>query len=568
MPENRLPSAAAEEEASGPGAGPEAAAEAEHAEVVRRAGVVSAFVLLSRVTGLVREIVFAGLFGAGMRYDAFVAAFRIPNLLRDLLAEGALSAAFITTYSRKLSEKSREEAFALSNRLATLLVPLVAAICLAGAWFAPWLVRQIFPGYAAIEGKFDLTVLLTRIMMPFLLFIALAAKAMGVLNSHGTYGIPALSSAFFNVVSVTAGLALGYLAGPALGVEPIVGMAIGTLLGGFVQYACQVPSLRATGLRFRPMGGIRDPGVRQVLRLMGPAAIGAAAVQVNVMVNSVFASRVTDDAGQIIDGPVSWLGYSFRFMQMPLGLFGIAIGSALLPMIAQAAAAGETAKFRHLLSRSLGLVFLLTIPSAAGLFALSRPLIGIVYERGQFVAFDTEQTAVALSFYCLGLVGYAATKVLTPAFYALQDVRVPMTVSVLSILLNFTLNKVFIDVLGLGHWSLALSTSLVATLNFSILLSVMRSRIGGIHGEHLAASGLRIAAVSGPMGACCWGGARWVEAALGPGTFAGRFAAVAVGVPLGLGVLYGVFRALNLPEYETVRTVVRERLAKGWNRDR
>ncbi len=542
-------------------------ADSAHAQVVRKAGVVSLAVFLSRITGLVREVTFAGLFGAGMVYDAFVASYRIPNLLRDLLAEGALSAAFVTTYSQSLSAKGEQDAYALSNRLTTLLVPLVAAICLIGAVFAPSIVELLFPGYAAIEGKLDLTVLLTRIMMPFLLFIALAAKAMGVLNSHGKFGIPALSSTFFNLTSVGAGLLLGFVVGQELGFEPIVGMAVGTLLGGVVQYACQIPSLRRTGLRFRPDFNPADPGVRQVLRLMGPAAIGAAAVQVNVMVNSVFASRVTDAAGEIIDGPVSWLVYAFRFMQLPLGLFGIAVASATLPVISREAGAGRIDDFRETLSRSLGLVFLLTIPSSVGLFVLSRPLVGVVYERGQFSAFDTDQTALALSFYCLGLVGYASTKVLAPAFYALDDVRIPMVVSLISIGLNFNLNYVFIEILGLGHWALALSTSLVATLNFLLLFGFMRSKVQGIQGRRLLVGAVKISAASAVMGACCWVSAWLVEAGMGQGTFVGRLAVLLVSVPLGVGVVYWLCRVMRVPELDQARGAVLAKLAKRRSRE-
>ena len=529
---------------------------------MRKAGVVSLAVLLSRITGLVREITFAGLFGAGMVYDAFVAAYRIPNLLRDLLAEGSLSSAFVTTYSQTLSQKGAKHASLLSNRLTTLLVPLVAVICLAGAAFSPGIVQRMVPGYAAIEGKFELTVLLTRVMMPFLLFMALAAKAMGVLNSHGRFGIPALSSTFSNLTSVGLGLLFGFALGPEFGFEPIVGMALGTVLGGAVQYACQVPSLHRAGLRFRPALGARDPGVRQVLRLMGPAAIGAAAVQVNVFVNSIFASRVTDDAGVIIDGPVSWLGYAFRFMQLPLGLFGVAVASATLPVISREAVAGRIGEFRETLSRSLGLVFLLTIPSSVGLFVLSRPLVGVIYERGRFSATDTEQTALALTFYSLGLVGYASTKVLAPAFYALDNVRIPMLVSVLSIALNFTLNLVFIEVMGWGHWALALSTSLVAIFNSTLLFACMRSQVQGVQGRRLLGGGIKISAASAVMGAGCWACASLVEAAVGPGTFAGRLAVLLAAVPVGLGLTYWLCRLLRVPELDLARDAIMARLAE------
>lgn len=524
--------------------------------------MVSLAVFLSRITGLVREITFAGLFGAGMVYDAFVAAYRIPNLLRDLLAEGALSSAFVTTYSQALSEEGAKQANSLSNRLATLLVPAVAVVCVAGAVFAPSIVQRLFPGYLEIEGKFELTVLLTRIMMPFLLFVVLAAKAMGVLNSHGKFGIPALASTLSNLTSVGIGLLLGFVLGPELGFEPIVGMAFGTLLGGAVQYGCQVPSLRLTGLRFRLDVALRDPGVRQVLRLMGPATIGAAAVQINVMVNSVFASRLADASGEIINGPVSWLGYAFRFMQLPLGLFGVAVAAATLPVISRDAGAGRIDEFRDTLSRSLGLVFLLTIPSTIGLLVLSQPLIGVVYERGRFAASDTEQTALALAFYCLGLVGYASTKVLAPAFYALDNVRIPMMVSLFSIALNYTLNFVYIEVLGWGHWALALSTSLVATLNSILLFAFMRSQIGGVQGRRLLRGGIKISSASAVMGACCWICARFVEAALGPGTFVGRLAALLVTVPVGVGLIYWLCGLLRVPELELARSAIMARLAR------
>ena len=523
-------------------------ADAGHAQVVRKAQVVSLAVSLSRITGLVREVAFAGLFGAGMVYDAFLASYRIPNLLRDLLAEGALSAAFVTTYSQTLASEGAERAHQVSNRLTTLLVPVIGLLCVAGILLAEPLVRFIFPGYAQIEGKLELTVLLTRIMAPFLLFIALAAKAMGVLNSHGKFGIPALSSSFFNLTSVGVGIVLGFVAGPALGFSPITGMALGTLLGGIVQYACQLPSLRKTGLRFRPDFAPRDPRVLQVLRLMGPATVGAAAVQVNVMVNSVFASRVADAMGRVIDGPVSWLGYAFRFMQLPLGLFGVAVGSATLPVISRDASAGRMDDFRETLARSLGLVLLLTIPSSVGLFVLSQPLIGVVYERGQFSPYSTEQTALALGFYCIGLVGYASVKVLAPAFFALGRVRVPMLVSVSSIALNFALNHIFIDRLGLGHWALAMSTSIVATLNSVLLAGFMRSEIKGIQGRRLVKGALKTCAASAVMGVCCWACAGAVEEWIGAGTFLGRCAALLVAVPLGLGLTYGLCRAMRHPE--------------------
>lgn len=533
-----------------------------HAGIVRSAGVVSAAVFLSRITGLVREVVFARFFGAGMVYDAFVAAYRIPNLFRDLLAEGALSAAFVTTFSQRLARDGEEEAYRLSNRLASLLVPVISLLCAIGLWLTPQIVDAMFPGFAEVEGKRDLTILLTRIMIPFLLFMALAAKAMGVLNTKGRFGIPASASAFANVTSIVSGLVLAFVIGPRFGLEPIAGMAIGVLLGGMMQYAVQWPSLRSIGLRFRPDFHFNDPGIKQVMRLMGPAVLGAAAVQVNVVVNSIFASQITDAAGVVVDGPVSWLGYAFRFMQLPLGLFGVAVASATLPSISRSAAAGQIDEFRDTLADSLGLVFLMTIPSAVGLAVLSRPIVGVVYQHGAFAAVDTEQTALALSLYCVGLAGYAAIKVLTPAFYALDEVRIPALTSLVSIFINYLLNWTFVRVLGWGHGGLAFSTSTVALFNFCILFWFMRNRIDGINGRRLMSSITRIGLATGVMGAACWGASHIVEGAFGT-SFGGRFVNLALSIPLGVGVLFGACRVLRVSELEAATQAIRARLGRA-----
>ena len=544
---------------------PEPVQPSSHARIVRSAGVMSAAVLLSRITGLIREVVFAKYFGAGMLYDAFVAAFRIPNLARDLLAEGALSAAFVTTFSKYLATKGEREAHQLSNRLATVLVPFLALLCLLGVIFAPAVVDLMFPGYGEVEGKRELTVELTRIMMPFLLFIALAAKAMGVLNSKGIFGLPALASAFFNITAVVTGLFLGFYVGTRLGLEPIVGMAIGTVLGGFVQYVCQWPKLRKVGLRYRPDFNLSDPGLRQMLFLMGPAVVGAAAVQVNVVVNGIFASQITNTAGDVVNGPVSWLVYAFRFMQLPLGLFGVAVASATLPSISQSAGRGQIGAFRETLSRSLGLVFLLTIPSAVGLIVLSRSVVGFIYQRGAFTAVDTDQTAHALSLYCLGLASYAAIKVLTPAYYALNDVRIPMAASVSSIFLNYLLNWTFVRVLGWGHGGLAFSTSLVVTFNFLALFWLMRMKVHHLLGRRLLVSVSKISAASAVMGLVCWSSSRSLRYVFGEATLA-RLLDLIVSISLGVLIFYGLCRLLRVQEVENARQAIAERLWPGARR--
>jgi len=518
--------------------------------VVRSAGVVSVAVFMSRVTGLLRESVMARLFGAGLIYDAFMLGFRIPNLTRDLFAEGALSSAFVPTFSEYLSQRSKEEAARLANLVATALIIVVGAVCAAGMIFAPALVQLLAPGFAAVPGKFELAVTMTRIMFPFLLLVALAAQAMGVLNACNRFGIPAMASTFFNIGSVGFGIVLGVWMGPLLHFSRIEGMAIGVVLGGALQLVWQLPSLHRLGFRFHVALNWSDPGLQRILRLMVPAILGNAAVKINVMVNTNFASSISDPL-RGLDGPVSWLSYAFRFMQLPLGLFGVAIGSATLPSIARSAARGEMDEFRRTLSNSLGTVFLLTVPSSVGLVVLGKSIIGAIYQGGRFQLYDTQQTAVALSYYAIGLMGYAALKVLSPAFYALNDARTPMLVSLGSILVNYAAASTMIKFAGLGHAGLALSTSAVALFGFVVLFAVLRKRIGGVYGRSLAVQIGKVALASGIMGAVIFATSRGMEIWLGVSQMA-RLADLAVSLPVGLAVYYAACRVLGLAEIDAV----------------
>lgn len=494
-------------------------------QIARRAGIVSLAVAASRVLGVVREQVFAVCFGAGRELDAFITAFRIPNLLRDLFAEGALSAAFVTTFTQSLARDGEPAAWRLANLVANAIAVVVGGLCLLGIWMAPALVDAIAPGFAAIPGKSALTAELTRTMFPFLLLVALAAVAMGILNTRNRFGVPAAASAFFNLGSIVGGLlaawwmAPGFLGGvmaalgtgtraavdPSLAARAIGGMAVGTLIGGLLQLVVQLPSLGAVGFRYRPILDFGDPGVRQVLRLMGPATIGAAAVQVNVFVNNNFASYLGD-------GPVSWLNVAFRFMQLPIGLFGVAIGTVTLPEVSRQAARGDLTAFRATIARSLELVATLCLPAAAMLALLGEPVIGLIYQHGRFGAADTSAAAQALSGYAAGLAGYAAIKVLAPAFYALEDARTPMHVALLSIVINYAMNWGLVRGLGFGHEGLALSTSTVALVNCGVLYLVLRRRIGAL-GTDFSHALTRIGAATAVMSVVAHGvdvGVRWI----------------------------------------------------------
>ena len=527
-------------------------ADSKHESLVRSAGVVSASVFLSRITGLIREIAMARLFGAGQIYDAFLLGFRIPNLTRDLFAEGALSSAFVPIFTKYLSTKGKKDAAELANLVATALIVVVGVLCLLGMIFSPVLVKLLAPGYADVPGKFELAVKLTRIMFPFLLMVALAALAMGVLNACNQFGVPATSSTFFNIGSLGFGLALGFLAGPRIGISPIEGMAYGVVIGGALQLLWQVPSLVRSGFAFHPRINLSHPGLRNILQLMGPAIVGNASVQVNVMVNTNFASSITDSAGHVINGPVSWLGYAFRFMQLPLGLFGVAIASATLPAVSRSAASGNMAEFRETLGRSLGMIFLLTIPSSVGLSVLGDSMIAAVYQGGRFRAYDTHQTALALSCYAIGLAGYAAIKVLAPAFYALNDARTPMLVSLASILVNVIAASSMVKLAGLGHAGLALSTSLVALFGSAVLFDLIRRRVGRLDGRRLSAAFFKITAASALMGLACALSSRMVQHALGVSRLA-RVADLAISVPVGLAVFLAAAKLFRLPELEAAR---------------
>jgi putative peptidoglycan lipid II flippase len=540
------------------------AAERTRQDVARNAGIVSLAVMASRVLGLVRDQVFAVFFGAGFHYDAFLTAFRIPNLLRDLFAEGALSAAFVTTFTQVLGTKGKTEAVRLSNRVATLMIAVISVISLIAWWQTPAIVRVLAPGFFDVPGKADLTIRLTRIMIPFLLFIALAAQAMGILNARNRFGIPALAAAFFNIGSIVGGILLGFVLGPAIGLSAIEGMAYGTLIGGFLQFAVQWPSLMRAGFSYRPALSISDPGVRQIVRLMGPAVIGTAAVQINVFVNTNFASSIIDPVtGAVANGPVSWLNYAFRFMQFPIGIFGIAIATAALPALSRSSAQQDYGKFRRTLAHALALVFVLCVPSAVGLAVLGRPIVALIFEHGRFTAFDTVQTGNALAAYAIGLAGYAAVKVLSPAFYALGDARTPMLISLGSIAVNYVMNSLLVG--PFGHVGLAFSTSAVALINFVLLALFIRHRLGRLQGRRLGLTLLRICAASIAMAAVAWS-ASALCAALPLAGLALHAAQVSASITLAVLVFYLACRLLHVDEFDEAISAVGGRFVRVMRR--
>jgi putative peptidoglycan lipid II flippase len=542
--------------------------------VARSAGIVSLAIMGSRVLAY---------FGAGFATDAFIIAFRIPNLLRDLFGEGALSAAFVTTFTQKLNREGEESAWRLANLVNNGLFIVLSLIALLGIIFSPQIVHllmDVSPKRGTIDAAkaiqtYELAVQMTRIMFPFLLMISLAAVAMGVLNTKGIFGIPASASTMFNVGSIFGGLLCSYLFAPdyiasvtfailqgqrpelsqGAAARAIIGMAIGTLIGGVCQWLIQVPSLRKVGYRWRPIVSFKDEGVRQVMKLMAPAIIGAAAVQVNVLVNTNFASGLGE-------GPVSWLNYAFRLIQFPIGVFGVAISTATITKTAREAAQGKFDDFRRTIASSLRLTMLMTIPSTIGLVVLAEPIIGMIYERGRFTASDTRQTAEALMFYALGLTAYAAIKVLAPAFYALKDTRIPMLASVLSILTNYFVAKFSIEYFGIGHRGLALSVSSVAIINFAVLFFFLRHKLKGIEGWGLLLAFWKVIGAALLMGTACYFLSEQLAQLLGKQALLARIVTVMISVGVGVIVFAGAAKILRVSEIEQLSATLRRRFIK------
>jgi putative peptidoglycan lipid II flippase len=519
----------------------------------KAAGIIGLAVMCSRLLGLLREQIFAALFGGGLAMDAFTAAFRIPNLLRDLFAEGALSMAFVTTFSKTIARGGDEDAWRLANKVATMTASVLGVLCILGMVFSPQLVALLAPGFD--PDKAALTAHLTRIMFPFILLVSLAALVMGMLNAKNRFGMPAMASSFFNIGSIVGGVGLGFWIDPHFGPRALIGVAFATLIGGGLQLAVQLPSLARLGYRFRPDIHWRDPGVKAILLLMGPAVIAASTTQVNVLVNSMFASTLGD-------GAIFWLAIAFRLMQLPLGLFGVALGTVTLPLLSRLVVAGKTAEFRIELARAIRWALLLTLPSMVGLIMLAEPIISVLYQHGKFNAEQAAQAAGALRFYAIGLGGYAALKVLVNAFYALDRRKTPMLVSFAAVGLNLLFNWIFTFRLGWGHRGLAFSTGCVASFNFLLLYFLMQHQLKGLESRRLLLLLAKIALASTPLVAVCaasshWLLAGWQHQALLPKTVV---LLLTVSAGAGLFALSGIL--LHIEELKEVRDAFMRRLKR------
>ncbi|MGB8952848.1 MAG: murein biosynthesis integral membrane protein MurJ [Candidatus Aminicenantales bacterium] len=502
---------------------------------------------ISRIMGLIREAVFASLFGAGRSTDAFNAAFRIPNLLRDLFAENALSSAFVPVLTAEKSRSKEAENLFASNILNTLLI-VVGVITAAGIFLSPFLARAIAFGFGSIPGKVELTGRLTAVIFPFLLFIALAAWAMSFLNTEGEFFVPSVAPSFFNLFSILTPIALfAYLTGR--GIDPIYGMALGVVVGGLLQFLIQVPRLFRKGFHYRLYLSFRNPEFRKMMLLFVPVAIGLSGSRINVFVNTVLISLLEERS-------MTWLNYAFRIMHLPLGLFGIAVGTVALPTLSRFKAEGNLAEIRKTLFDSLKMVLFLTIPASAIIAFLAHPVTRIVYERGKFTPFDTSQTAGALILYIIGVPFISALRNLAAVFYAFRDARTPMYASFASIGINIALNLALMR--PVGFLAFPLSATISAVVNILVLFYLLPRKIGPFEVRPLGKYVLILSSGALIGGAAGWGLSQFLARGLGVSLLS-QLAGVALSGAAAFTVFYGICLLLGVSE---VRSYIK-RLSRG-----
>ena len=520
--------------------------------LARSAGLAGLATLSSRILGVVRDQVVLAVFGAGNEMDAFTVAFRIPNLVRDLFAEGAMSAAFVPAFTRHVTLEGKDAAWRLGNLVITALVIVTGATVAIGMIFARPLAAAFAGDYALVPGKLELTIQLTRLMLPFLTLAAIAAAMMGMLNSLHHYFMPALSPATFNVATIVAALALTP-AMAAAGLPAIASIAIGALAGGVTQILVQWRALHGEGFRYRPLLDWHDPALRRILVLMGPGTIGLAATQVNLFVNTLLATGEGT-------GAASWLTYAFRLMYLPIGLFGVSIATVVLPAAARHAALDDRAAVRQTVARGLGLMLALNVPATIGLMVLAVPIVRVLFEHGRFLPSDTEAVASALRLYAIGLIGYSAARIASPVFYALGRNRVPVVVSIAAVAVNVAGSLGLVGTLGFR--GLALSTSLAALVHGAALLVVLRGALGGLHGRRLTATLIKSAAASAAMAGAALAAHTWLTQTIQEQNTSAQAITLALAIGAGVAGLAVTARILRIAEFDEAVSSARAQARK------
>lgn len=514
--------------------------------VLEAAGVVGVATLSSRILGFIRDMVLARLFGATPAADAFFVAFRIPSLLRELFAEGSMSSAFIPVFTEYRTLRSKQAAWELASAAFTTLLSIVTFVTLLGIVAAPWLVSMLAPGFQADPDKLKLTTLLTRVMFPYLLFISLAALAMGILNSVRAFAAPAFSPLFLNIFIIGCALYLS----PQLP-EPIIGVAIGVVAGGAAQFAMQLPSLRLRGLLFGFRFEPGHPGLRRIGLLMVPSLLGLSVTQINITVSTIL--------GSFFSGGPTYLFYGMRLIQFPLGIFGVALATAILPTLSAQAARGALEELRTTLGFGLRMILFIILPAMVGLILLRRPIVHLFFEHGTFTAHDTAETALAVLCYSVGLWAFGGVRIIVAAFYSLQDTKTPAISAAIAVAANIVFSFALMSPLGAA--GLALATALAAMVNGGILIAVLNRRLGGVEWASLGRSSMRVLVACLPMAIACW----WVAEAQvwsHPSDWIAKSVMLFVAIGLSVTGYLGVHALLRSEELDVVWGMVKRKVRR------
>jgi putative peptidoglycan lipid II flippase len=519
----------------------------ENHSVVKAAGVIGVATFSSRILGFIRDMVLARLFGATPAADAFFVAFRIPSLLRELFAEGSMSSAFIPVFTEYRTMRTKQEAWELASALFTTLLTVVTFVTLAGILAAPWLVQLLAPGFQENPDKLALTTLLARVMFPYLLFISLAALAMGILNSVRAFAAPAFSPLFLNIFIIVGALFVS----PRLP-EPIIGVAIGVVAGGAAQFAMQLPSLKLRGLLFGFRFEPGHPGLKRIGLLMVPSLLGLSVTQINLTVSTIL--------GSFFAGGPTYLFYGMRLIQFPLGIFGVALATAILPTLSAQAARGALDELRTTLGFGLRMILFIMVPAMLGLILLRTPIVHLFFEHGTFSAHDTAETALAVLCYSLGLWAFGGVRIIVAAFYSLQDTKTPAISAAIAVAANILFSLALMSPLGAA--GLALATALAAMVNGGILVAVLNRRLGGVEWGAVGRSALRVVVACVPMVvACGWaaGASVWAQ----PAGWIPKVAMLTVAIGVSVGGYLGGHVLLGSEELDVVWSMVRKKL--GWS---
>ena len=432
--------------------------------LIRNAGIIGAATLLSRILGFVRDMVTASYLGTSIYADAFFVAFRIPNLLRRLFGEGSLTAAFIPVFSTYLAAGKRVEAKEIAQTAMTLTALCLTVVTILGIIFSPLIISLIAPGFAATPEKYELAVFLNRLMFPYILLISLVALAMGILNADGHFLTPAIAPVLLNICMIAAALSLTPFVNNAA-----LALAIGVLAGGLAQLLLQLPMLKKHGFPWRPRFQFKHPAIKRVIVLMGPALFGLAITQISIFVNTLLASY-------LVDGSISYLYFADRLIQFPLGIFAVALGTAVLPALSRAAAEKSWHDFSTTFSLALRLLMFITLPAMAGLIILSKPIVFLLFERGHFGAHSTGMVSQTIIAYATGLWAYATLRIIVPAFHSLQDTKTPVKVGAIALVVNLVCALTLMQFLQ--HLGLALATAISSAVNCLLLLVLLKRRLG------------------------------------------------------------------------------------------